>query len=78
MSEYRSIPCVDHERLEFAVLRRQRLRLHWREESGVEMDSVILPVDVATRDGAEWLSFRREDGPVQVVRLDHILGFAPA
>ncbi|MBI5329367.1 MAG: transcriptional antiterminator, Rof [Betaproteobacteria bacterium] len=78
MSEYRSIACIDHERLEFAVLRRQRLRLRFVDESGIEQDLTVLPTDVATRNGAEWLNYRVESGPEQVLRLDRILRFVPA
>jgi hypothetical protein len=34
-SDYVPIACVEHERLEFAVLRRQRLRLEYRDEGGL-------------------------------------------
>jgi Rho-binding antiterminator len=36
---------------------------------------MVLPLDVATRDGAEWLKFRREDGSHEEIRLDRILSF---
>lgn len=77
-SDYRAIACIDHERLEFAVLRRQKLRVCLREVEGGERESVILPTDVNTREGAEWLSYRNEKGEDAVIRLDFILRFAPA
>jgi Rho-binding antiterminator len=77
MSDYVPIPCIEHERLEFAVLRRQRLDLTWRDANGVEHRDSVLPVDVATRDGAEWLSLRGEDGALTRLRLDRIVVFAP-
>ena len=78
MEAYRSIPCIDPERLEFAVLRRQRLRIEWRDEADELRAEVVLPTDVATRDGAEWLSYRLGDGPIQTLRLDRIATFSPA
>ena len=78
MSDYVPIPCIAHEKLEFAVLRRQKLRLRLREEGGGERTITVLPTDVATRDGAEWLSYRTEDGEDGVVRLDCILNSDPA
>ncbi|MBK9327087.1 MAG: hypothetical protein IPN00_12450 [Hydrogenophilales bacterium] len=57
-SDYVPIACAEHERLEFAVLRRQRLRLEYRDEGGLTISRIVLPTDVATRDGAEWLSYR--------------------
>ncbi|HNQ03705.1 MAG TPA: Rho-binding antiterminator [Thiobacillaceae bacterium] len=73
--DYVPISCADHERLEFAVLRRQKLRLRLRDTTGGEGGQVVLPTDVATRDGAEWLSFQTETGKTAVVRLDRILDF---
>jgi len=74
-SGYVPIACVAHEHLEFAVLRRQKLRLRLRDEHGAETDLIVLPTDVATRDQAEWLSYRTGDGTHGVVRLDRILAF---
>jgi transcriptional antiterminator Rof (Rho-off) len=78
MADYQPIPCIDHERLEFAVLRRQRLSLRWLDGQGLEREAVVLPTDVATRQGAEWLSYREADGPETELRLDRILSFGPA
>jgi len=78
MSEYVPIPCVEHDRLEFAVLRRQRLLLQIRDASGTTLTLTVLPTDVATREQAEWLTYREESGSVAVVRLDHILSATPA
>jgi Rho-binding antiterminator len=78
MSDYASIPCIEHERLEFAVLRRQKLTLEVRDETGATRVLVVLPTDVATRDQAEWLSYREESGAVGIVRLDRILSAKPA
>jgi Rho-binding antiterminator len=71
---YRPIPCVQHERLEFAVLRRTPLLLTY--EAGSERITTSVQVlDVYTRDGAEWLSFSDETGQEAVIRLDQIVEF---
>ncbi len=71
--DYRPIACADHERLEFAVLRRRHLRLTWLSgEGGTLVCERVLPLDVATRSGAEWLTIRRATGETEVVRLDRI------
>jgi Rho-binding antiterminator len=75
---YVPIACMEHERLEFAVLRRQRLRLDFINGLGVTETRVILPTDVGTREGAEWLNFRTETGEEGVIRLDRIVAFRPA
>ncbi|OYY92794.1 MAG: hypothetical protein B7Y41_14565 [Hydrogenophilales bacterium 28-61-23] len=75
---YIPIACVEHERLEFAVLRRQKLSLSLRDESGNVRTLNALPTDVATRDQAEWLTYREDSGEVGVVRLDRIQSAKPA
>lgn len=67
---YQPIACILHERLEFSVLRRIPLML---EYSGQKLS--VLPLDVATRNGAEWLKFRHEDGKEEEIRLDRITSF---
>ncbi len=68
---YTPVACDFHERLEFAVLRRLMLELRWVEQAEIRA-ARVLPLDVATRDGAEWLTYRVEHGPVGVIRLDRI------
>lgn len=64
---YEPIPCAQHERLEFAALTKQWL--------GVRVDGVaqrLLPLDVETRDGAEWLTAQTVDGERVTLRLDRL------
>ena len=66
MSDYQPIACADHERLEFAALTRQWLEV---TVSG-GMAQRLLPLDVYTRDGAEWLKAQTGAGDVVTLRLD--------
>lgn len=66
---YQPIACAQHERLEYAALTRQ-----WLD---VKVDCTVqrlLPLDVYTRDGAEWLKALNEAGETVTLRLD-ALGF---
>lgn len=65
MSDYRPIACADHERLEFAALTRQ-----WLEVAVDGAVQRLLPRDVYTRDGAEWLVAETEAGEQLTLRLD--------
>ena len=69
MSDYQPIACSDHERLEFAALKRQ-----WLDANVTAGDRVgrqrLLPIDVYTRDGAEWLVAETESGERLTLRLD--------
>jgi Rho-binding antiterminator len=76
MSDYVPIACIAHERLEFAVLKRQRLHLRYKDKAGTVLTADVLPLDVYTRDGAEWLKARDQTGVESVIRLDRILATA--
>ena len=78
MSDYAPISCIEHERLEFAVLRRQKLDRRWLDEAGEARHSIVLPTDVATRDQSEWLTYQDSTGTIGVLRLDRILTATPA
>ena len=69
MSDYRSIACAAHERLEFAVLTRQWLEVNVTAGARPGRQR-LLPVDVYTRDGAEWLVANTETGEQLTLRLD--------
>ena len=73
MSDYVPIACIDHEKLEFAVLRRQQLAIRFLDPQEKVVQLRLLPTDVVTRQGAEWLHYRDESGAVGVLRLDRIL-----
>jgi len=69
VSDYQSIACADHERLEFAALTRQWLDVDVTagDRAGFQR---LLPLDVYTRDGAEWLVAQTESGEKLTLRLD--------
>lgn len=72
MGTYIPVACRFHDRLELAVLQRLRLRLQWRDAALGLVEREVMPVDVLTRDGAEWLVFRDEAGGTASVRLDRL------
>lgn len=75
VSDYQSISCIQHEQLEFSVLRKIPLFLVYRLD-GVELSEIVLPLDVSTHDGAEWLKFRGQGGEAVIeIRLDWIVSF---
>lgn len=68
---YEPISCVNHERLEFAVLKRQWLEIEvlQGEHAGRRR---LLPLDVYAREGVEWLDAQTESGEKLAIRLDHL------
>lgn len=69
MSDYRAIACSDHDRLELAALKRQWLDLKVTT-GGRAGRQRLMPLDVYTRDGAEWLLVETESGEQLTLRLD--------
>lgn len=69
---YIPVACAQHELYQYAVLKRTMLDLSWHDEGGVMHRCRALPIDVVTRDKAEFLVLEHEDGSVQSVRLDRI------
>ncbi len=72
-SDYKSIPCALYERFELAVLHHQRLRISWRDESGITHMETVQPRDLQTRNGAEYLFGETLRHRVVQLRLDRIL-----
>lgn len=68
---YTPISCINHERLEFAVLKKQWLEIGvlQGEPAGRQR---LLPLDVYAHDGVEWLEAQTESGEKLKIRLDWI------
>ncbi len=73
MSDYRPIDCSLYSRYESAVMHRQRLRLVWCPGDGIVHMEILLPIDLKTRDHAEYLLARRQTGEELEMRLDQIV-----
>lgn len=71
MSDYQPISCINHERLEFAVLKKQWLDVEVLSGEKAETQR-LLPLDVYAKEGVEWLEAQSESGEKFVLRLDHI------
>jgi Rho-binding antiterminator len=74
--EYHPIDCAVYSAYELATLHRQRLRVGWRGEDGLLHQEVLLPQDLVTRAGAEYLIATNADGRRLELRLDRIIGSA--
>lgn len=69
--EYQPISCINHERLEYAALKRQWIDIEVIAGGPLGAHRV-LPLDVYARDGAEWLEAQAESGASLTLRLDQI------
>lgn len=74
MTDYRPISCEQYARYELWILRRQTLRLRWRDARGFDHLEAVRPLDLQTRAKAEYLVAERLSGERLTLRLDRILG----
>jgi len=77
LDPYKPIACNVHSEYELAVMRRTRLRLAWREASGQRRIGWVLPLDIYSRRGVEYMVVQSHDGDRHEIRLDKILSAAP-
>ncbi len=74
MTDYQPIDCGLYGQYESAVVHRTPLTLCWRGADGMSHLETLLPEDLVTRNGEEFLVVRDRSGKQFRVRLDHISG----
>jgi Rho-binding antiterminator len=73
LSDYQPIACGLHEQYQFAVMKHYWLDLVWKDEMDAKHSARVLPIDVFTRDKAEYLQIEINRNKVVDIRLDQIL-----
>jgi Rho-binding antiterminator len=73
MSDYQPIACGLYSQYELAVMRRTPLTLCWRGVDGLSHLETLLPQDLETCKGEEFLVLLNTAGERLRVRLDRIL-----
>ena len=73
MNVYRPIPCEVYDRYERAIMHRDRLRVRWRDAAGLTHLETLVPEDLQTRAGEEFLIGRTLAGDARRLRLDLIV-----
>ena len=75
--EYRPVPGELYDAYELAIVRHQWLRLGWHAPRGEYRVEAVLPLDLRTRQRAEYLVIEDLSGRRRFLRLDRILGANP-
>jgi len=70
-SGYRPVSCVSYDVFEIAILHHSRLHLTWTENN-ILHDQVIMPLNLETLNGEEFLITRTSTDDVLRIRLDRI------
>ena len=72
MSAYTPIACAFHDRLEHHAVRGEAVRVVWRDGDTERAETVRI-LDVAARDGADWVVLGTAGGPAHTVRADALV-----
>ena len=73
MSDYQPIDCGLHSEYELAIMHRTPLVLSWRGTDGLDHLETLLPKDLETCRGEEFLVLLNAAGEQLKVRLDRIV-----
>lgn len=74
---YTPISCDAHSELELAIIRRQPLHVRWHDDN-IWRDGIVVPLDLQTRHGEEFLICRLPTGEDIDIRLDRLTRVAAA
>lgn len=72
MTDYRPIDCQTYGEFERAIIGRKRLRVAWREPDGMDHLEILIPRDLETCRGEEFLLASNDRGDQFRLRLDWI------
>lgn len=78
MTDYTPIDCGLHSEYELAIMRRQSLRLAWRDTQDTVHIGLYRPLDLCTRQGEEFMVVTDADGNESHIRLDYIMSYNTA
>ena len=73
-TDYTPIDCGLYSEYELAIMHKTRLQISWRDAQGSPRLEVLVPVDLRTRRGEEFLLAVDSLGAEREIRLDRILG----
>ncbi|MGD8311406.1 MAG: transcriptional antiterminator, Rof [Gammaproteobacteria bacterium] len=77
MTDYIPIDCSRYSEYELAIMHRTRLRLGWRDAAGASHLALLVPTDLRTRRGEEYLIAVNPAGGKHTIRLDRIISSEP-
>jgi transcriptional antiterminator Rof (Rho-off) len=75
--DYNPVSCASHSEYELYIMRRQRLRLAWYDETEVKHDEIVWPIDLMTHEHVEYLLVKDDRGEHKQIRLDRIIEAHP-
>ena len=74
---YTPISCTEHSNYELFIMHRQRLHIAWKDPHNHHNIDTLLPIDLQTKDGEEFLVAQDRNGQEIRIRLDYITHCTP-
>ena len=75
VTDYRPVDCDLRSEYELAIMQRNKIMLSWQDVAGSVHTEAVLPLDLLTRSGEEFMVFSTGAGTECEIRLDHIRRF---
>ena len=69
---YQPISCAEYSRYEVAILHNEHLRLCWKDPNNLLHMLMLIPFDLQTKKGGEYLLGNDKSGQSYQIRLDYI------
>lgn len=69
---YKPVSCDLHSQYELAIMHKNKLQLSWLANGGTVAESNISPLDIQTKNKAEYLIAVTATNKNLCIRLDHI------
>ena len=69
---YKPVSCDLHSQYELAIMHKNKLHLSWLSDGEVVTETNVLPLDVQTKNKAEFLIAETYEHKNLCIRLDHI------
>ena len=76
VTDYRPVDCDLHSEYELVFMQRSKIVLTWQEVAGSIQTEAVLPLDLLTRSGEEFMVFLTGTGTEHEIRLDHTRSFS--
>lgn len=77
-TDYQPVDCGLHSEYELAIMHASMLRVSWQDSSGAKHCGRLLPKDLYSRNGEEFMVALTPRGETLEIRLDRISGHTPA
>ena len=74
---YTPINCDLHSQYELAIMHHTPLQLVWRDDTNLDHVCTLVPMDLKTQHGEEFLLGQDHTGQTMTLRLDRIISAQP-